>query len=264
MHTEPKFADLSEKVVLVTGAANGIGRAMALAFARQGARLVLFDLEPEGLRTLQDSLITHGVQVELAIGSVTSTADIDRATNLAITSFGRLDILLNNAGVSMNKPSLDLTEQDWKRTIDIDLNSVFFCCQSVARVMQHQGSGVILSTASMYGVVTAANRTAYCAAKAGVIAMTKSLAVEWAPLGIRINALCPGYIETDLVRNIIAKGAMDRHEIESRIPMGEMGNPQQMADIALFMCSDMSSYMTGHALVADGGWSADSFKQTIR
>ena len=260
--SEFRLNDLQDKVVLVTGAAKGIGRAMALAFAGQGSRLVLFDLDAPGLQKVQQELIAQECEAVAVTGSVTEPSDIERAVNASVRSFGRLDVLLNNAGISMNKPAIELTPHEWRRTIDIDLTGVFFCCQAAARQMIKQGSGVIVSTASMYGVAAAANRVAYCSAKAGVVAMTKSLAVEWAPSGIRVNALCPGYIETDLVRDIIAAGAMDRDEIEARIPSGQMGQPEQMADMALFMCSDISAYMTGHALVADGGWTADSFKKT--
>jgi NAD(P)-dependent dehydrogenase (short-subunit alcohol dehydrogenase family) len=256
-----RFSDLQDKVVLITGAAKGIGRAMALAFAKQGSSLVLFDLDAAGLSQLEQRLCEQGVQVMSVVGSVTAPEDVQRAVMAAIQAHGRVDILLNNAGISMNKPSIDLTPEDWRRTIDIDLTGVFFCCQAAARQMIKQGSGVIISTASMYGVVAAANRTAYCSAKAGVVALTKSLAVEWAPYGIRVNALCPGYIETDLVREIIAAGGMDREEIEARIPQGQLGSPEQMADVALFMASEVSAYMTGHALLADGGWTADSFKK---
>lgn len=262
--SEFRLNDLQDKVVLVTGAAKGIGRAMALAFARQGSKLVLFDLDATGLDKVQQTLSEQNCHAVTVVGSVTEPDDVERAVNQAVSSFGRLDVLLNNAGISMNKPSIDLTPQEWRRTIDIDLTGVFFCCQAAARQMIRQGSGVIVSTASMYGVAAAASRVAYCSAKAGVVAMTKSLAVEWAPLGIRVNALCPGYIETDLVRDIIAAGGMDRDEIESRIPAGHLGQPEQMADMAVFMCSDVCSYMTGHALVADGGWTADSFKKSAQ
>lgn len=254
------WPDLRNKVVFITGAANGIGRAMALAFAKQGARLVLIDINDTALVQLKTE-IGKSVETLTYCASVIEPLQIQAAVELTVKTFGTVDVMICNAGISMNKPSLDVTPQEWQKTIDINLNGVFYCAQAAARQMLKQGSGSIIAMASMYGVVAAADRVAYCASKAGVVGMVKSLAVEWAPQGVRVNALCPGYVQTDLVTDLMQRGILNRAELEQRIPMKKLAQPEQIAQMALFMASETSNYMTGHALVADGGWSVDSFKK---
>ncbi|OZI61117.1 SDR family NAD(P)-dependent oxidoreductase [Bordetella genomosp. 11] len=255
------YPDLRGKVVVCTGAAHGIGRAMLDAFARHGCRLALMDLDAGGMATAASQLGErhHDVQTLCLPVSVRDDAAVERAYAAARTHFGRIDIALNNAGISMNKPTLELSGEEWRRAIDIDLTGVFYCCQAAGRIMVDQGGGVIVNTASMYGVVAAPERAAYCAAKAGVIALTKSLAVEWACHGLRVNALCPGYIRTALVDDLIARGALDAGRIEGRAPMGRLGSPQEMAEVALFLASDAARYTTGHAMLSDGGWTANGY-----
>ncbi|CAM3425266.1 Short-chain alcohol dehydrogenase like protein [Bordetella sputigena] len=255
------YADLRGKVVVCTGAANGIGRAMLDAFARHECRLALLDMDAEGLAAAQAQLSDRypDVQTLCLQASVRDDAAVEQAYADARSRFGRVDITLNNAGISMNKPALELTGEEWRRAIDIDLSGVFYCCQSAGRIMAAQGGGIIINTASMYGVVAAPERAAYCAAKAGVIALTKSLAVEWASAGIRVNALCPGYIRTALVDGLIARGALDADRIAARVPLGRLGTPGEMAEVALFLASDAARYTTGHALLSDGGWTANGY-----
>jgi NAD(P)-dependent dehydrogenase (short-subunit alcohol dehydrogenase family) len=255
------YPDLHGKVVVCTGAAKGIGRAMLDAFARHGCRLVLLDMDAAGMEVAQSQLRARYPALETVCltASVRDDEAVERAFMAADARFGRVDILLNNAGISMNKPTLELTGEEWRRAIDIDLSGVFYCCQSGGRVMSRTGGGAIVNTASMYGVVAAPERAAYCAAKAGVVALTKSLAVEWAHYGIRVNALCPGYIRTALVDDLIARGALDAARIGARAPMGRLGSPEEMAEVALFLASDASRYTTGHALLSDGGWTANGY-----
>ena len=183
------YSGIRDKVVVVTG--SGIGLALAEGFARNGAHLLLIDINDQSMTdakiTLQHRFPT--TRVECFQASVTDEAAVEAAFAHAKACFGRIDVLLNNAGVSINKPSLDITPAEWRRAIEINFNSVFFCAQAAARYMIDQQAGVIINTSSMWGVSHSADRTAYCATKAAVVSMTKCLAVEWARHGIRMNAL---------------------------------------------------------------------------
>jgi NAD(P)-dependent dehydrogenase (short-subunit alcohol dehydrogenase family) len=255
------YPGIEGRVVLNTGGASGIGRAMANAFARHGAHLMLLDIDESGLAAAKDELLAkyEGIQVETVVASITSEEAVERACAATDQRFGRIDILLNNAGISMNKPSLELTGEEWRRAIDIDLSGVWYCSQAAAKRMIAQGGGAILSTASMWGVSTAPSRLAYCAAKAGVVSLTKVLAAEWAKYAIRVNALCPGYISTSLLESLVNSGRIDGAALLERTPLSRFGTPEEMAEAALFLVSDASAFTTGHALVSDGGWTADGF-----
>lgn len=255
------YPGLAGKVVLNTGGASGIGRAMAQSFARHGARLMLLDLDGDALATTRAELEAAypELEVETIRASVTDDVAVEQACAATEARFGRIDILLNNAGISMNRPSLELTPAEWRSAIDIDLSGVFYSTQAAARRMVRQGGGVILSTASMWGLLSASNRLAYCAAKAGVVSLTKSLAVEWAEHNIRVNAVCPGYTRTALVDTLITTHALDGPALIERTPLRRLGTPDEMAEVALFLASDSAAFITGHALVSDGGWAADGF-----
>lgn len=255
------YAGLSGKVVLNTGGASGIGLAMAHGFARHGARLALLDIDADGLAGARHALIQAFPDLDVLTlnASITDDAAVEQACANAESHFGRIDILLNNAGVSMNKPSIDLTPTDWRRTIDIDLTGVFYCVQAVARRMIRQNGGVILNTSSIWGLMSSPNRLAYCAAKAGVISLTKSLAAEWAQHNIRVNAVCPGYTRTELMDALIDRGALDTGYLLARTPLGRFGTPEEIAEVALFLASDAGAFITGHAMVSDGGWMANGF-----
>lgn len=255
-----RYHDLQDKVVWITGAAKGMGYAMACAFADQGARLALLDVDEVGLQEAKQSL---GLQSNRCLTLTASVTDADAMSLVAdsiVKSFGQIDVLINNAGISMNKPTVEITAEQWLRTVNINLNGVFFCAQAAARAMLAQQSGSIICMGSVYGVSTAPNRAAYCATKSAVVALSKSLAAEWARQGVRVNALCPGYVETPFLADLMQRGVLERESLESRIPMGKLASPEQMAEVALYMASDASRYMTGHAMVIDGGWTADSFK----
>lgn len=255
------YPGLQGKVVFNTGAANGIGQAMSQAFARHGARLMLLDLDAQNLeRARLELLSVHpDLEVETVLASITDDVAVEAAMQTCIKRFGRVDVLLNNAGISMNKPSLEVTGEEWRRAIDIDLSGVFYCSQAAGKRMVQQGGGVILSTASMFGLISAARRAAYCASKAAVVSLCKTLAVEWAPHNIRVNSICPGYIQTALVEDLIARGALDAQVITQRTPLNRLGSPAEIAEMALFLASDAAAYVTGHAMVADGGFTANGF-----
>lgn len=256
-----QFPGLTGKVVVCTGAGSGIGLAMAHAFARHDARVVLLDMNADTLAAAQSVLTAQypAADFQAICASVTDDEAVERAFRDVDERYGRVDVLLNNAGISMNRPTLELAPAEWRRAIDVNLNGLFYCCQQAAQRMVRTASGVVLNTASMYGIVAAPERAAYCASKAAVVALSKSLAVEWAPRGIRVNAICPGYIRTDLVNDLVARGALDADRLAAHTPMRRLGSPQEIAEAALFLASDAASFVTGHAFVADGGWTANGY-----
>ena len=255
------YPGIEGRVVLNTGGASGIGLAMANAFARHGAHLVLLDIDAAGLAIAKHELLEkyQGIQVETVVASVTSEEAVEQACATTVQRFGQIDVLLNNAGISMNKPSLELTGEEWRRAIDIDLSGVWYCSQAAAKRMIAQGGGAILSTSSMWGVSTAPGRLAYCAAKAGVVSLTKVLAAEWAKYAIRVNAVCPGYTSTLLLESLVKTGRINAEALLERTPLHRFGTPEEVAEIAVFLVSDASAFTTGHAFVSDGGWTADGF-----
>jgi NAD(P)-dependent dehydrogenase (short-subunit alcohol dehydrogenase family) len=255
------FQDLAGKVIFITGAGSGIGRSMANAFAANRARLALLDIDGAALQRAKAELESAypGLEIENYVASITDDVAVESAVAQADARFGGIDVLLNNAGISMNQPTLELSAANWRRAIDINLNGVFYCGQSVARRMVAQGAGVILNTASMYGVVAAPERAAYCASKAAVVMLTKVMANEWAPAGLRVNALAPGYIQTALVDELVQAGRMNLDALTRRTPARRLGQPYEIATLALFLASDAASFINGQAIVADGGWSAYSY-----
>jgi len=248
-------ADLEGKSVVITGAAKGIGLACARAFARQGARLALLDTDEAGVSAAAESLCAQGAQALAFAASVTDEQAVEDAFARTEAAYGRIDVLVNSAGVSANKPTLEVSADEWRRVIDINLTGVFLCAQAAGRRMVPQGEGAIINLASMYGVVAAPDRAAYCASKGAVVLLTETLAVEWGPSGVRVNALAPGYVETDLVRDLAERGRIDPRQLQRRTPLRRLGQPGEMADLVVFLASHQAAYITGHTLVADGGWS---------
>jgi len=256
------YPGIAGKVVLNTGAGSGIGRAMAHAFARHGARLMLLDIDAAGLAQTRAELnkAFPDVEVDCAQASIADDAAVEQACAATQARFGRIDIALNNAGIAMNKPSLELTPAEWRRVIDIDLSGVFYCSQAAGKRMAAQANGgVIVNTASIWGLASAANRLAYCVAKAGVVSLTKCLAAEWAQQRIRVNAICPGYTQTAFVADRVEQGLLNGAELCAKTPMNRFGRPEEMAEAALYLASDAAAFVTGHALVSDGGWLADGY-----
>ena len=255
------YPGISGKVTVITGGGSGIGFAMAKGFARNGARIVLIDINEQALAAAKNAIEQTTITAEVGTycASVIDAAAVEKAFSYCDSYFGSVDILLNNAGISINKPSLELTIEEWRRGIDVDLNSVFICAQAAARRMVNYGGGVIINTASMFGIASAPERAAYCAAKAGVVSLTKTLAVEWASYGIRVNAIGPGYVRTALVDGLIKSGRLDVHSLNRRTPVGRLAEPEEIAEIVLFLASENAAFITGHILIADGGWTANGY-----
>lgn len=239
--------------VLITGTSSGYGLAAVEHFLRQGWRVIAT------MRTPDPRLFRPSGQLRVLALDVTDEASIARAIDQGIEAFGGIDVLVNNAGISANKPSLEVTPEEWRRAVDINLTGVFLCAQAAGRRMVPKGEGCIINLASMYGVVAAPDRAAYCATKGAVVLLTETLAVEWGPAGVRVNALAPGYVETDLVRDLAARGRLDPEHLKQRTPLRRLAQPAEMADLAVFLASSQAAYITGHTLVADGGWSRYSY-----
>lgn len=247
--------DLAERVALVTGAARGLGRAIAEALAAQGARLELGDLDGAGVEATAAALRAAGSD---AVGSEVDVAAPERVRDwvaAAAARRSRIDILVNNAGVQLNRAADDLGDDDWRRVLGINLDGAFTCSREAGRHMRARRGGAIVSIGSIAERFGMPRRLPYGVSKAGISALTRGLAAEWAPHGIRVNAVAPGYVETDLVRHAFEQGHIDRGEIVAKIPLGFLAQPRSVADAVVFLVSDRADYITGHTLYVDGGYS---------
>lgn len=241
---------LQDKVAVITGGVSGIGAATARLFAQEGAKLVLVDFNEEKGNAFVDELKSEGYEVVFVKADVTSEEDVKNIYNVVLDTFGKVDILFNNAGIGAVKPTEELTYAEWRRTVEVDLDGVFLVAQGAIKEFLKSGGGVIVNTASMYGWVGAPGSAAYNAAKAGVINFTRSIGLEYATRNIRVNALCPGFIDTPIL------GETDREFLTNATPMKRLGKAEEMAKAVLFLASDDSSFMTGNSLVVDGGYTA--------
>ena len=253
------MAELEGGRALVTGAASGIGLAIAKAYAAAGARIVIQDIDPESAEAAADALRGTGAEALAVGGSVADPDDVAAAFAVMDAAMGSVDILVNNAGIAENKPTLEMAPADWDRTMDVNLRGAFLCAREAGARMCAQGAGSIVNISSIWGLAAAPERLAYTVAKHGIVAMTKVLANEWADRGVRVNAISPGYTETPLVRGEIEAGNLDAGKLIRRTPMGRLGRPEEIADLALFLASERASFITGQAIAVDGGWTTYAF-----
>lgn len=239
---------LKGKVALITGAGRGIGRATAILFARNGAKVVVADIDSKEGEETVDLIKAAGGEATFVKVDVSKATDAERVVKATIEKYGKLDILFNNAGIELESRVEDMSESDWDRLININLKGMFLCSKYAIPQMLKQGGGVIINTASTAGFQGLGHEAAYCASKGGVIALTKAMAVDYAADNIRVNCICPGPIATRLTP--------PRQSTIKKIPLGRIGKPEEIANVALFLASEESSFVTGHALVADGGMTA--------
>jgi len=247
---------VSGKIAIITGSTKGIGKGIAEALAEGGASVVIVSRHQNDCSNVAQELREKYSVPTLGVAAdITIQGDIDRLVQLTIDTFGRIDVLVNNAGSALSKRAEDLTGAEWDQVIDLDLRAVFFCAQAVGRQMITQKSGKIINISSALGLVADKNVLPYLVAKAGVIHMTKGLAVEWAQHNIQVNSICPGYVITELNREALANEKI-ASALLRKFPMRRFGEVGEISDAAVFLASDASNYMTGQQIVIDGGWTA--------
>jgi NAD(P)-dependent dehydrogenase (short-subunit alcohol dehydrogenase family) len=248
----------SGKVALVTGAASGIGRATALAFAREGARVVAVDRNLDGAERVAKSVTDRGGDALAVMADVSREEDIAAMVRTTARHFGRLDCAFNNAGIggtetgSTGKKTADIPTAAWNMIIAVNLTGVWLCMKHEIAAMQDAG-GAIVNTASIGGLIGLPTAAAYTASKHGVIGLTKAAAIEYGASSIRINAVCPGYIETPLIQANLERR---RESLQRRTPLGRLGTPEEIAEVVVWLCSDRASFVTGTTYTADGGYTS--------
>jgi NAD(P)-dependent dehydrogenase (short-subunit alcohol dehydrogenase family) len=248
---------LKEKCALVTGGASGIGRAIALLFALEGAAVVVADLDTARGQGVADEIKTQGGNALFVPCDVTKAADCGRAVQQAVEAVGRLDIVVNNAGITVRRSVVDLDEADWDRVMDVNAKSVYLVSKAAIPVMQRAGrGGSIVNVSSGWGLVGGSNAAVYCASKGAVVLLTKAMALDFAADNIRVNCLAPGDTDTPMLRD--EAGQLGQPEASfmadaASRPLGRVGTPEEIAQAALFLASDAASFVTGAVLVVDGG-----------
>lgn len=252
-----KAFDLTGSVAVITGAGSGLGKAIAKALAQHGADVAVTELP--GKTALAEEtvgeLLALGRRAQAIPLDVTDPGSIDALVPAVVGSLGRLDILVNNAGLNIQRQALDVTEEDWDRVLDVNLKGLFFCSQAAGRHMIEHGGGRIVNIASQMGLVGYWRRAAYCSSKAGVVNLTRVLAIEWAKHGINVNAIAPTFVLTPLTAPMF-EDADFKADVIARIPLGRLADPDDVANAAVYLASPAAKMVTGQTLAVDGGWTA--------
>ena len=248
--------DLTGRVAVVTGAGRGLGRRMALALASAGADVVTAARTEADIREVSDAIRALGRRSEAVPTDVASEADCEALVDFVVERLGRIDVLVNNAGINIRKEALDLPLEDFEQVLRTNLGGYFLCARAAGRRMLEQGSGSIINVSSILSLVGLPSQVAYASTKGGITMMTRVLALEWAPHGVRVNAVAPSYFETDLTRPLFDDPER-REFITSRTPLGRWGQPHELDGVVLLLASEAASgFMTGQTLFVDGGWTA--------
>ncbi len=243
------------KVALVTGGAGGIGRTTALAFAAAGAAVVVADRDEKAGTQVAEEIVANGGRAGFVQVDVARATDVQRMVDFAVSRFGRLDVAFNNAGIELeSKPTADCDEDTFDRVINVNLKGVWLCMKyEIAQMLAQGGGGAIVNTASVAGLIGAPLMPAYCASKHGVVGLTKAAAAEYGRQKIRVNAVCPGVINTPMMERAFEADPRRRARMERVHLLKRVGEPQEVANAVLFLCSDAASFVTGHPMAVDGG-----------
>lgn len=244
--------DLTGKVAIVTGDTKGLGYGMAIKLANHGADIVVVSRTPEDCDRVAAEIEGMDRKALACPTDVSKKDQVDNLVKCTMEKFGKIDILVNNAGVGITKLSTKVTEEEWDKVVDIDLKGVFLVAQAVSRVMINQNAGNIINIASLGGIISSSRLVPYMAAKAGVIHMTKGLAVEWAKYNIRVNGVAPGYVRTPMTEEVVNNEKVYK-ALTGLTPMKRLGTVDEIANVVMFLASDASSYITGETIIADGG-----------
>ncbi|RLE46582.1 beta-ketoacyl-ACP reductase [Candidatus Woesearchaeota archaeon] len=243
---------LKNKVAIVTGARRGIGKAIALEFAKQGCNIVVSDINKRDCHKVCNEIMMKNRKALAVKCDISKKKEVEELIKKTMQRFNRLDILVNNASVLIEKPLIEMTEKDWDYVININLKGTFLCSQTAAKVMLKQKSGKIISLSSIAGQTAFPGLAAYCASKAGIINLTKAMALELAPY-VNVNAIAPGVIKTKMTEPFLNNQEVKKQFLE-KIPLGRIGKPEEIAKTAVFLASNDSSFMTGETVFVDGGW----------
>lgn len=245
---------LKDKVAIVTGGSEGIGKETAAALAREGAKVMICSRRPDAIEAAAAELRAAGGDVTGMAADVSKPEDITRLVDATVQRYGRVDILVNNAGWTGTTPALDVTEDEYDRTMASSLKSVFFACQAAARVMIPQGGGRIINIGSNFGVVGFPGRSVYASAKAGVHHLCRALSLEWAKHGVVVNGVAPCITETSSRKVILDRPGYKEWATGTMLPIGRWNQPDDLVGAVLFLSSDLSSMIVGHVIMVDGGW----------
>lgn len=249
------FSELEGRKILVTGGGKGIGKEIASGFAGCGATVVITGRNEKVLQETTEALQELNGSCTYIVADMQDVQSVYDMVDEAVSKMGGLDVLVNNAGVNIAKPALEITEADWDNVLDTNLKGTFFCSQRAGKHMDAQGKGRIINMVSQMGFVGYFDRAAYCSSKGGAVQLTKALTVEWAKKNIRVNAVAPTFVKT-VMTNEMFKDQSFHEEVLNRIPLGELAQPSDISGAVLFLASDMANFITGETIKVDGGWTA--------
>lgn len=249
------FSELKDKTIVITGSSKGIGKDIALTFAKLEANVVISGRYKASLEAVLKEMHKYNPKCIAVAGDLSNISEVRNLIEKAASQFGTIDVLVNNAGVNIAKMAMEVTEEDWDTVLDLNLKTAFFASQAAAKYMLKQNNGRIINIASQMAFVGYVKRAAYCASKGGLVQLTKALAVEWAKQGIRVNAVAPTFIETELTEKMFKDEAFKK-DVDSRILLNGLSQPEDISGAVLYLASNLASFVTGETIKVDGGWTA--------